>query len=247
MNVKEIISFPPSFEGCIAVFCEARTFHKISWWKNFLQVPGVWAAFGCHPHFADQYDEEAEQYLRIALSQKKAVALGEIGLDYSFKNTHSKLLQMRVFKRQLKIALEMKKPLVIHCRDANEDCLEIMKKIVPRDYLIHRHCFTGDWEEASLWFENFSNVYLGFTPLITSNNNRAANLRDVASRMPLNRLLLETDAPYFRPNCLSSGLKGSSHPGMAIHVAAQVAVLRNLDLEEVLLQVRKNTYKMYNI
>ncbi|ROT77559.1 putative deoxyribonuclease TATDN2 [Penaeus vannamei] len=120
--------FPVSYEGCIANFCQPWTFKRISWWENFLAESNVWAAFGCHPHYSSSFGVEEEGYLRHALQHKKTVALGEIGLDYSCKNNHSRELQQIVFRRQLKIALEFNKPLVIHCRDADEDCINILKE-----------------------------------------------------------------------------------------------------------------------
>lgn len=77
-------------------------------------------------------------------------------------------------------------------------------QIVPRDYVIHRHCFTGNWKEAEKWLSTFCNLYLGITALVTyPYTERGCNVQDVVSQMPLNRLLLETDAPYFRPHCVS--------------------------------------------
>ncbi|XP_037786286.1 putative deoxyribonuclease TATDN2 [Penaeus monodon] len=240
-------AFPVSYEGCIANFCQPWTFKRISWWENFLAESNVWAAFGCHPHYSSSFGDEEEGYLRHALQHKKALALGEIGLDYSCKNNHSRELQQIVFRRQLKIALEFNKPLVIHCRDADEDCINILMEIVPRDYVIHRHCFTGNWREAERWLSTFYNLYLGITALVTyPYTERGCNVQDVVSQMPLNRLLLETDAPYFRPHCYQ-GPGRWSHPGMAIHVAAQVASLREKSVQEILAFTRQNTKKVYGV
>ncbi|XP_069952799.1 uncharacterized protein [Cherax quadricarinatus] len=239
--------FPVSYEGCVAIFCKPWTFKKINWWEDIISTSNVWAAFGCHPHFSESFSDEEEVYLRHALQNEKTVALGEIGLDYSERKYLSRELQQAVFRKQLQIALEYKKPIVIHCRDAHRDCIEILKEIVPRDYLIHRHCFTDKWEDAKEWLETFSKLYLGFTNLITyAGCRRSCNIRETVRRMPLNRLLLETDAPYFRPLCYSDSGR-FSHPGMAIHVAAQVAKLRNEEIQVVLNQARKNTRDVYGI
>ncbi|XP_045584602.1 uncharacterized protein [Procambarus clarkii] len=239
--------FPVSYEGCVAIFCKPWTFKKINWWEDILSTSNVWAAFGCHPHFCESFGDEEEGYLRHALQNEKTVALGEIGLDYSSKNNEIRELQQYVFRKQLEIAMEFKKPVVIHCRDAHKDCIKILKEVVPRDYLIHRHCFTETWIEAEEWLESFSRVYFGFTNLVTYvSSRRSWNIREVVRRLPLNRLLLETDAPYFRPLCYSNSGQ-LSHPGMAIHVAAQVAKLRKEDIQVVLTQARTNTRDMYGI
>jgi len=116
--------------------------------------------------------------------------------------------------------------------------------MVPTNHLIHRHCFTGPWAEAQEWLNLFPNLYIGLTPLVTFPN--AKEVHDTARNIPLDRLLLETDAPYFVPRKLQARC---SHPGMAIHVAAQIAAMRFLDisLADVLRATRKNTRKMYGI
>jgi TatD DNase family protein len=142
------------------------------------------------------------------------VALGEIGLDYSRKNRCPKSVRQSVFRRQFKLALRRKLPLVIHCKDADEDGIEIMQELVPRDHRIHLHCFTGDSRKASPWMAAFDNLFFGFTNLITYNFAHPA--RNSVLRLPLQRIGLETDAPYFVPGGISAKY---SHPRIVIHVA----------------------------
>ncbi|XP_036188050.1 putative deoxyribonuclease TATDN2 isoform X3 [Myotis myotis] len=130
-------SFPKEFQGCISDFCDPRTLTD-SLWEDLLKEDLVWGAFGCHPHFARYYTESQERNLLQALRHPKAVAFGEMGLDYSYKCTTPVPEQHKVFERQLRLAVSLKKPLVIHCREADEDLLSIMKKFVPSDYKIHR-------------------------------------------------------------------------------------------------------------
>ncbi|KAL3224782.1 hypothetical protein MRX96_026369 [Rhipicephalus microplus] len=215
---------PLNYEGCVAVFCDPDTFKKRSTWRGLLAEKGIWGAFGCHPHMAKLYDEDIEDALIDALEQPKVVALGEIGLDYSSNNNCDHKLQQLVFRRQQQLASNGKLPLVIHSRDATHDTLRILKEEMPADWPIHRHCFTGGWTEAQ----------------------HAAPLAEVGRRIPLDRLLLETDAPYFLPKSESNRLK-QSHPGMAIHVATQLSAMRGIPLEEVLVAVRQNTRRMYRI
>ncbi|XP_029457293.1 putative deoxyribonuclease TATDN2 isoform X2 [Rhinatrema bivittatum] len=131
-------TFPKEFQGCIADFCNPHTL-KDFLWNDLLGEDLVWGAFGCHPHFARYYTEGQKRDLLYALRHPKAVAFGEMGLDYSHKCTTEVSKQHKVFEQQLQLGVALKKPLVIHCRDADKDLLEIMKKYVPRDYKIHRH------------------------------------------------------------------------------------------------------------
>ncbi|XP_072145041.1 uncharacterized metal-dependent hydrolase YcfH-like [Dermacentor andersoni] len=101
---------------------------------------------------ARHYDEED---LTAALEQRSVVALGEIGLDYSTKNKCDRLLQQRVFRRQLQLGRNERLPLV-HSRDSSQDTLRILKEVVPGDWPNYRHCFTGDWTEAQRWLDTFA-------------------------------------------------------------------------------------------
>ncbi|KAL7630733.1 UNVERIFIED_CONTAM: hypothetical protein RMT77_019060 [Armadillidium vulgare] len=237
--------FPKSFLGCIAIFCDPRSFFKFNWWQAMLSNERVWGAFGCHPHFTHQYGPDEENMLKYALMNEKVIATGEIGLDYSYKNGRDHEQQISVFERQLIIALEVKKPIVIHCRDAFNDAYTIMKRMLPKNYIIHLHCFTGSFVEATNWMESFPNLYFGFTSIITKDNRRAMNVKQVVRALPLNRILLETDSPYFRPFYMKKG--NYSHPGMAIHVASAISTLRQIPIEVVLEETRKNTFNVYNI
>ncbi|XP_043375730.1 putative deoxyribonuclease TATDN2 isoform X2 [Dermochelys coriacea] len=130
-------SFPKEFQGCIADFCDPRNL-KDFLWEDLLKEEMVWGAFGCHPHFARYYTDLHERNLLQALRHPKAIAFGEMGLDYSYKCSTDISKQHKVFEKQLQLAVSLRKPLVIHCREADDDLLEIMKKFVPKDYKIHR-------------------------------------------------------------------------------------------------------------
>ncbi|KAH7942629.1 hypothetical protein HPB51_028689 [Rhipicephalus microplus] len=229
---KHQATFPLNYEGCVAVFCDPETFKKRSVWRGLLAEKEIWGAFGCHPHMAKLYDEDIEDAMIDALEQPKVVALGEIGLDYSSKAR---------LRRQLQLASKGKLPLVIHSRDASQDTCGSSKEEMPADWPIHRHCFTGGWTEAQQWMDTFPNLFLGLTPLVGFHS--AGPLAEVGRRIPLDRLLLETDAPYFLPKSESNRLQ-QSHPGMAIHVATKVSAMRGIPLEEVLVAVRQNTRRM---
>lgn len=242
---KNLDTFPSNFAGCVAVFCEPKSFTSEGLWKVLVNDDMVWLAMGCHPKKATGFDDAAENGLSNCLKHPKVVAVGEIGLDYSGRFIESAEIQKKVFVCQIKMALAVKKPLVIHCRDAQDDCLQILKKHVPSDYRIHCHCFTKSFKLAKEWLALFPNLYIGLTPLVTYPS--AKEVHDTARNIPLERLLLETDTPYFVPKFVPRGMMKFSHPGLAISVAFEVAKLKGTCVEKVLQHCLENTKKMYGI
>ncbi|XP_061894294.1 putative deoxyribonuclease TATDN2 isoform X1 [Entelurus aequoreus] len=238
-------SFPAEFHGCIADFCNPRIMAQDALWEGLLAEDKVWGAFGCHPHFAEEYCDAHERSILKAMGHPKAVAFGEMGLDYSHKNTACYDVQKKVFGLQLQWAVAMQKPIVIHCRDADDDLMVIMKKYVPRDYKIHRHCFTNSYPVIEPFLEDFPNLYVGFTALITYPSAFLA--RDAACKVPLNRIVLETDAPYFLPRTVRKDLCKFAHPGMGIHTLQELSFLRGDDMPTVLATIRNNTTLLYGI
>ncbi|XP_071375114.1 putative deoxyribonuclease TATDN2 [Centroberyx affinis] len=238
-------SFPLQFHGCIADFCNPRLMVKEALWEGLLAEDLVWGAFGCHPHFAKEYSKIHEQSIMMAMRHPKAVAFGEIGLDYSHKNSTDPSKQKEVFERQLRLAVAMQKPLVIHCRDADDDLLEIMKKCVPWDYKIHRHCFTNSYPVIEPFLTEFPNLCVGFTALITY--PRAAEARDAVKKIPLNRIVLETDAPYFLPRQVGKDVCQFAHPGMGIHTLREISLLKGEDMATVFTTIRRNTTQLYGL
>ncbi|XP_077582268.1 putative deoxyribonuclease TATDN2 [Stigmatopora nigra] len=238
-------SFPSEFQGCIADFCNPRLMSKEGLWRGLLDEDMVWGAFGCHPHFAHEYSSSREQSILKAMGHPKAVAFGEMGLDYSHKNSTCIHKQKEVFEKQLQWAVAMNKPVVIHCRDADDDLMTILKKCVPRDYKIHRHCFTNNYAVIEPFLEEFPNMYVGFTALITYCS--AVEARDAVRKIPLDRIVLETDAPYFLPRLVNRDHCRFSHPGLGIHTLQELSLLKGEDMPTVLSTIRNNTTQLYGI
>ncbi|KAM7405532.1 hypothetical protein PAMP_012791 [Pampus punctatissimus] len=238
-------SFSPEFRGCISDFCNPQIMVKKALWEGLLAEDMVWVAFGCHPHFAKEYSSVHEHNILMAMRHPKAVVFGEMGLDYSHKNSTEHYRQKEVFERQLRLAVAMRKPLVIHCRDADDELLVIMKKCVPREYKIHRHCFTNGYPVIKPFLTEFPNMYMGFTALITY--SRATEARDAVRKVPLNRIVLETDAPYFLPKQVNKDVCRFSHPGMGIHTLQDLSLLKGEDTATVLATIRNNTTQLYGI
>ncbi|XP_041348731.1 uncharacterized protein LOC121368175 [Gigantopelta aegis] len=241
-------TFPENFFGCVAIFCNPASFVPEGGLWQYLAMDyksNVYLAMGCHPKNADKFNSVSYKNLKACLQHPRVVALGEIGLDYSGTFYQHEVEQKTVFIQQLNLALEVGKPIVIHCRDAEDDCLEIMQRIVPRNYKIHCHCFTGNYTSCKKWLNMFPNLYVGLTPVITYNTAKPA--QEVAEFIPLERLLLETDAPYFVPNGVPRSRQHVSHPGMAITVAVEVANLRDVPVSMVLAHCYRNTKTLYGI
>lgn len=237
-------SFPKEFQGCISDFCDPRTLTDCLW-EELLKEDLVWGAFGCHPHFARYYSESQERNLLQALRHPKAVAFGEMGLDYSYKCTTPVPEQHKVFERQLQLAVSLKKPLVIHCREADEDLLDIMKKFVPPDYKIHRHCFTGSYPVIEPLLKYFPNMSVGFTAVLTYSS--AWEAREALRQIPLERIIVETDAPYFLPRQVPKSLCQYAHPGLALHTVREIARVKDQPLSRTLAALRENTSRLYSL
>ena len=147
-----------------------------------------------------------------------------MGLDY-FHKFAPRAQQMKVFEFQLNLAVEVNRPVVIHCREAIDDCLAVMKGF-PQVRAVF-HCFTGSPEEARRILEQ--GYMLGFTGAVTFKNNNA--LRDAARLTPLDRLVVETDAPYLTPEPMRK--QKTNEPALVIHVAEVVAKVKGLTLGEL--------------
>ena len=152
------------------------------------KYPQIKATGGYHPSTAHQYDERV---LRELLKHKNIRAVGEIGLDY-YRMYNPVELQKKVFEAQIKIALDMNLPIIIHDRDAHEDCFNILQKYSPKKVVFH--CFSGDIPFAEKVLNN--DWYISITGVVTYKNS---NLEDIVRIIPKNRLFIETDCPYLPP------------------------------------------------
>lgn len=202
-----------------------------------VQYPKVYSVVGIHPHEADNFDNNAKDTLERLSKNKKTVAIGEIGLDY-FKNFSARDNQLRLFSFQLHIAKEMNLPVVVHTRSADSDTLRILKEAMPIRALVH--CFSGDraFLEECLGL----GFYLSFTCNITY--KKAGDLREMVKLAPLNRLMLETDAPYLSPE----GFRGERNEPMHILLLAEfIAHLKKLSLSEVASSTTQNAEDFFKI
>jgi TatD DNase family protein len=199
--------------------------------------PLVWASAGIQPHYAQTTGEAELAELRGMLAQPRVVALGEIGLDY-YHDRAPHDLQEALFRRQLALARELELPVVIHSRDAREDTVRILRDAA-RGQPGVMHSFSGDWEYAEACLE--VGFYLSFSGPLTF--KKAAELHEVARRAPLDRILIETDAPYLTPH----PFRGKrNEPAYVRYVAAALADLRGLSLDQVAAATTANAERLFS-
>ncbi|CAB60573.1 Deoxyribonuclease TATDN2 [Caenorhabditis elegans] len=261
--------FPKSFYGVIANFIKPSLFvvndggggngYDIDWIINEIESNiYLGTTWGCHPHYAQEWASKDIfwQTLEHILSNAatwKVLAVGECGLDLH-RCISDLEVQKMVFEKHIDLAYKYQLPLVIHCRSgqkgrAEEQCLRILKKKMDENHKflkIHRHCFTETWEVAQMWMKQCPNVYFGYTAAIFKMRERQQ--LEAIRHIPLNRILLETDAPYFRPPCFEGvGPRNVCLPGMAIATARKIAEIKELPVDEVLRATFDNTRLLYQI
>ncbi|MGA7578981.1 MAG: TatD family hydrolase [Desulfobaccales bacterium] len=203
------------------------------------KFPGVVAALGVHPHGAVAMTEKDLETLASLAVRPRVVAIGEIGLDFYRRRSPAED-QERWFRRQLELAQALKKPVIIHTREATEVTLKILREYRGRLRGGVMHCFEGSWEEAAAFLDlGFS---LSFSGTLTY--PKAGHLREVARMAPLDRLLVETDCPYLPPQ----PWRGQrNEPAYVIATARQLAGVRNLTLEEAARATWENTLRVFGL
>jgi TatD DNase family protein len=201
----------------------------------------LYAAFGVHPHEAAKWTDDVEARFRAAMEHPRVLAWGECGLDYFYDNS-PRDVQQQVFVRQMQLAVELGKPLVVHTREAEADTVALMKEHLPAEWRVHIHCCTSSRAMVEPLLEHFPNLFVGFTGCITFGN--ADSIRDTLAAVPVSRLLLETDAPYMAPMPFRGQV---CHSGMVPLIAARMAEVKGVTVQALLEQVRRNTTSMYGI
>ena len=196
----------------------------------------VRCAVGVHPTYVAQVGPDELRSLREIQADPAVVAIGEVGLDYHYGREHRDR-QIEFLKYQLELAAEVSRPVVIHCREAIDDCLAILRDHPPVRAVFH--CFTGTAAEAVKVLD--AGYLLGFTGVVTYKN--CGELRQVATEVPADRFLVETDAPYLSPVPLRN--RKVNEPGFVVHVAAQVATWRGITVAELDDQTTRNATALF--
>jgi len=197
----------------------------------------VYATVGIHPHEADRFTQKEEIALSDLAKNDTVVAVGEIGLDY-FKNFSKTENQRPLFSSLIKLAKDLGLPLVIHTRDAEIDTLKILKEQMPLSAVVH--CFSGGEEFLRECLD--LGFFISFTCNITY--KKAENLRNMVRLAPIERILLETDAPYLSPE----GLRGKTNEPLNVKILAEeIARIKQTSLMEVASMTTENAKKFFNL
>ena len=202
------------------------------------KYPFVYASVGTHPDSADEVDEEVlDQYRQMVAGHPKVKAIGEIGLDYYYE-TIPRQIQLRAFRLQMELARELKMPVIIHERNAHDDGMRMVKEF--KDVTGVFHCYSGSAEMARQLVD--MGWYIGFTGVLTFKNARKAV--ETAERIPLERIVLETDCPFMAPE----PFRGKRNdPGYLYRMAERLAEIRGISVEEVHRITTENAMQLYRI
>ena len=197
----------------------------------------VFASVGVHPNHHEGIDPGVEQLVELA-THPKVIATGETGLDY-FRSEGDLEWQRDRFRRHIEAAKQSNKPLIIHSREAKEDTIKVLQEENARDIGGVMHCFAEDWEMARQAMD--LGFYISFSGIVTFKS--ATTLQDVARRVPLDRMLVETDSPWLAP----VPYRGKTNqPAYVKHVAEFIAELRQDSYENIATATTKNFFTLFN-
>ncbi len=196
----------------------------------------IYAAVGVHPHEAEDVNDEEFAAILKLLDERKVVALGEIGLDFHY-DFSPREKQIEMFERQVKIAKELDIPIIVHDREAHEETYKILRKYKPKGVV---HCFSGSVELAKETIK--LGMYIGLGGAVTFKN--AVKPVEVAKLVPMERILLETDAPYMSPVPFR-GKRCQSD--MIEYTALKIAEIKGISYDTVVKTARNNTKELFNL
>ena len=202
------------------------------------RYPHLYASVGLHPDYPDEPEVTVEELVALA-RHPKVIAIGETGLDY-YRIKEDSEWQRERFRTHIRAARQCGKPLIVHMRAAAEDTLRIMREEHAGEVAGVMHCFTETWEVAQAALE--LGFYISFSGIVTFKN--AHELKEVAKRVPLARMLVETDSPYLAP----VPFRGKTNqPGLVKYVAEEIARLRGLSPDEIGRQTSSNFFRLFNV
>lgn len=201
---------------------------------------GIYAAVGVHPHDAKTFTQADVPQLTAWLTQEpKVKALGEIGLDYYY-DLSPRDVQRDVFARQLDLAYDLGKPVILHVRDAHGDTLDVLRAQADRLPHCVLHCCSASWESAKVYLN--LGCMISFAGPVTF--KRSVHLQEVARNVPLDRLMIETDSPYLAPEPVRGR---RNEPANVSHICRFIASLRDMDAQALCDVTRENGKRFYGI
>ena len=224
-NVCHIINVGADLAGCTDSIALAHRF------------PFIHAGVGIHPECALHLPDDYLVQLESMAQDDRVVAIGEIGLDYHYEDACPRSVQKPVFEAQIMLANRLGLPVVVHDREAHGDTMEFLRRLRPRGVV---HCFSGSVEMAQETIH--LGMYIGLGGAVTFKNAKTPVM--VAKEIPLDRIVLETDAPYMTPVPYRGKRNDSSR---ILYTAAKIAEVRGISIEEVLRQTAHNAYHLFQI
>ena len=228
----ELLSALPSFGVSKIINCGCSDETSLDCISLAEKYPHIYAAVGYHP--CSVTGEINVTAIEKMLAHEKVVAVGEIGLDYYWDKTYI-TEQKSAFRLQLELAQSHNMPVIIHDRDAHADTMEIIREYRPKGVF---HCFSGSVETARELVK--MGMYIGIGGVLTFKNSR--RLKEVAADIPMERILLETDAPYLSPEPKRGKTNNSS---LIIYVAEALAEIKNISVDEILRITKQNAETLF--
>ena len=223
-NISYIINCACDYNSCLKTLSMAEK-HK-----------NLYAALGFHPHEAESLTESDFQKIKALFSHEKVIAVGEIGLDYYY-DFSERDIQIKVLRKQIELANELSLPVIFHDREAHEDTMNILKELKPKGVV---HCFSGSAEMAKEIVK--LGLYIGIGGAVTFKNARRPI--EVVESIPLQYILLETDAPYMTPVPFRGKRCDSAHIQFT---AEKIAEIKGISAEEVIDACRENAKRLFAI
>jgi TatD DNase family protein len=228
-------------ESCVEYIFTVGTEKKD--WMRALEIahshPSIYAILGVHPHNAKEIDDQTYPTLRQLCRNEKVKAYGEIGLDF-YRNLSPRDVQLKRFREQIELAKELRLPIVVHDREAHQETLEILKSEKADECGGIIHCFSGDYEMAKECID--MGFYISIPGSITFKN--AEKFREIIQRLPLESLLVETDAPFLAP----VPFRGKrNEPSYVRYTAQKVAEIKKVSFEKVAELTTENTLRVYGL
>ena len=202
------------------------------------QFPFVYAAVGVHPSDCGDWEDSWLEELRALAAHEKVKAIGEIGLDYYWKANPPREFQQQDFRKQMELARELNLPVIIHDREAHQDCLSIVREYP--DVRGVYHCYSGSLEDAKVLVK--LGWMLSFTGVVTYKNARKS--LEVLEWLPMDRIMIETDSPYLTPE----PFRGKRNDSGKVHLVAEtIARVKGMEAEEVARITLENGKRFFNI
>lgn len=223
-------------EKIIIPSVEPSTFNRIL--EIAQKYENIYCALGVHPSEAKSYSQEAQETIIKNCSNKKVIAIGECGLDYYWDKSFIEL-QKDIFARQIKIANDFEKTLIVHDREAHGDSLSILKSNVSKKTPVVMHCFSGSYEFGTECIKE--GYFLAFGGVSTFKN--AKKVHEVIAKMPIEYMLLETDSPYLTPEPFRGK---ENQPAYLKYVVEKIAQLRGISTDEVEKITTENAKRAFN-